>query len=390
MQIIDRIELEKREQKQLSAFGMASAGSRGRETNEKPDLYRTDFQRDRDRILHTRAFRRLEYKTQVHVTSEADHFRTRLTHTLEVAQIARSLALSLGVNPDLTEAIALAHDLGHTPFGHGGETILAECISDVGGFEHNAQSLRVVEVLEHRFHDRPGLNLMWEVREGIASHSPARHLPEIRRYTDGILQPSMEAQIVDVADEIAYNHHDLDDALNLGLLGSRQLQEVNWIWDLWLETRKTLPDEVDSVHLQFRWLDVLMQQAVHDVLESTRSRIEQNNIVTIEDVQGFPSPLVTYSPNMTEKQRALRKMLLKCVYNHPATRRMEKRALGFFKKLVHLYLEHPEMLPREHQAGIDSWGVKRVVADTMSAMTDRECLKDYRQHFEPGGGDIGS
>ena len=311
-----RERLEELEREQLAPYAVRSCDTRGRVVPERPARLRTEFQRDRDRIIHCSAFRKLEYKTQVYVTQEGDFFRTRLTHTLEVAQIARTLARSLGLNADLTEAIALAHDLGHTPFGHTGERVLNELLADRGGFEHNAQSLRVVEVLEDRFHDRPGLNLTWEVRAGIASHATAYDVPGKHEY-DSHLYPSLEAQLANLCDEIAYNHHDLDDAIGMGLLHTEQLRDVPWLWDLWEEERRRLPVMIDPRYVRYRALGALMDAMVDDVMDTTIRRLEERGIDSPEAVRHAGEPLVTFSDAMARQQAELRDFLMAQVYRHP-------------------------------------------------------------------------
>ena len=378
---IDRRQLEEREDAQLAPWAARSSRTRGRTVPERPDPLRTEYQRDRDRILHCAAFRRLEYKTQVFVTHEGDLFRTRLTHTLEAAQIARTLARSLGLNGDLTEAIALAHDLGHTPFGHIGERVLAELLAEEGGFEHNAQSLRVVELLEERFHDRPGLNLTWEVRAGIARHSRSPH-PDVRRYFEPGTMPSLEAQAVDLADEIAYNHHDLDDAMSMGLLGVEMLAEVDWLAEAWERAR--LPEGSDPRHLKNRWLGALIDMMVHDALETTAAAIEREGIDSTEEAAGLTKVMVGFSPAMRERQDALRGFLARHVYRHPRTLQMQNKAARFFRRLYELYMTEPELLPLALQARLAEWGVRRVLADHLSGLTDRQCMEEYRSHFETG------
>ena len=381
MSIIQRTTHEEHEFQWLAPCASKSARTRGREAPEHLDPLRTEFQRDRDRILHSAAFRKLEYKTQVYVTHEGDYFRTRLTHTLEAAQIARTLARGLNLNPDLTEAIALAHDLGHTPFGHIGETVLNELLKECGGFEHNAQSLRVVEVLEDRFQDRPGLNLTWEVREGIAHHSSATHLPEVRRFVSAN-PPSLEAQIVDLADEIAYVHHDIDDAVNMGLLQFEQLRELPWLYEMWERERERRPAS-DAAHLKFRLLGALMDLLVHDLLEFTSAQLEKHGIDSPEAVRAHGTRLAGFSPLVEEQKAALRKFLFVHVYRHPTTMRMQGKAARFLEALYKLYQKEPELLPLTLQARVEPWGLERVIADHLSGMTDRHCLEEYMAHFEP-------
>ncbi|MEN6625563.1 MAG: deoxyguanosinetriphosphate triphosphohydrolase [Candidatus Sumerlaeia bacterium] len=374
-----RAQLEEIEDFTLAPYAIRAGRSHGRDVEEQPAAMRTEFQRDRDRILHCAAFRRLEYKTQVFVTHEGDYFRTRLTHTLEVAQIARSIARTLGLNSDLIEAISLAHDLGHTPFGHTGESVLNELLAGEGGFEHNAQSLRVVEVLEERFCDRPGLNLTWEVREGIARHSKS-NTPAVTRYVNGN-QPSLEAQVADLADEIAYNHHDLDDALGMGLLPVDALRDVGWLWEIWRTEAERFPDSSPR-HRQNRFLGALIETMIDDTIEATADELNRNGIDSPEAVLAFPRRLAVFSPAVRVHQDGLRKFLLERVYHHPRTLKMQYKAAGFFKKLFELYREQPDLLPVECQAMIGKWGLMRVLTDYLSGMTDRMCMEQYKEHFE--------
>jgi len=381
--ILTREDIERLEYETLAPYGTKSAQTRGREAPEQLDRLRSEFQRDRDRVIHCAAFRKLEYKTQVYVTHEGDYFRTRLTHTIEVAQIARTLALRLGLNTDLTEAIALAHDLGHTPFGHTGEQVLRELLAEDGGFEHNAQSLRVVELLEERFHDRPGLNLTWEVRAGIAHHATAYDSPTLGRYDDG-LRPALESQIADLADEIAYNHHDIDDALGMELLDVEQLEEVPWVWEIWSAVREeSAGRDIAPKFIKFKALGRLMDRMVNDVLDWTGDRLDRFGIGSPQAAREYEEKIASFSPPMHEGQSLLRQFLAKNVYQHPTTLRMQVKAARFFRRLFLMYEKRPELLPRKYQDRIARHGLKRVLTDYMSGMTDRFCLEDYMNHFEP-------
>jgi dGTPase len=387
MPLFDRQAIEDLERRTLAPYATLAADSRGREVPERRDAMRSEFQRDRDRVIHCRAFRKLEYKTQVYVTHEGDFFRTRLTHSMEVAQIARTLARALGLNADLTEAIALAHDLGHTPFGHAGERVLNEALAERGGFEHNEQSLRVVELLEERFHDRPGLNLTWEVRAGIAGHLTPHDRPRPEgafgaRYDDG-LRPTLEAQVANLSDEIAYNHHDLDDALAMGLLRPDQLREAPWAWEAWEIERHRLPEDADPKHLRHRTMGALMDAMVGDVVRATLEAIERHGVDSAEAARRCPEPLARFSPEMARHQDALRAFLMAEVYRHPVTLRIQEKAARFLRRLYDLYHADPRMLPRDQQRRVEAWGLERVLADYLSGMTDRGCLEDYRSHFDP-------
>ena len=378
-----RQELESRESTLLAPYACRSAESRGRTVPEKRDWLRTEFQRDRDRIIHCEAFRKLEYKTQVYVTHEGDYFRTRLTHTMEVAQVARTMATALGLNADLTEAIALAHDLGHTPFGHAGEHVMNQLLAEEGGYEHNAQSLRVVEVLEERFHDRPGLNLTWEVRAGIASHATAYDIPGENQYVEPGKSPTLESQLVDLADQVAYNSHDIDDALTMGLLTEEQLRDVPWVWEIWSEARGRLPELSRAAYGRYRALGKLLDSMVEDVLETSSAAIAASGVDSPMAVIGLGRPLIAFSPAMEKRQEDLRAFLMASVYRHPITMRMTHKAATFFGRLFQLYKDHPELLPIEDQRRIGAWGLTRVLIDYMSGMTDRFCIEEYMNHFEP-------
>jgi dGTPase len=374
----------RREEELVTPFGCRSSDSRGREVEESPHWLRTEFQRDRDRIIHCNAFRKLEYKTQVYVTHTGDMFRTRLTHTLEVAQIARTMAMALRINPDLTEAIALGHDLGHTPFGHAGETVMNELLAGSGGFEHNDQSLRVVELLEQRFHDRPGLNLTFEVRAGIACHSTAYDKPSINAYNEDGSAPYLEAQLVDLSDQIAFNSHDIDDALSMGILKEDQLSDVPWVWELWESARGKIPEHCRDSFGRYRALGMLIDCMVDDVLETALSNLDAcGELNSPDDIRNLKKPVVNFSEGMSRKQQELRDFLMEAVYSHPITLRMTRKAARFLKDLFELYKQNPELLPFDMQNRIEEWGLDRALTDYISSMTDRHCIKEYISHFRP-------
>lgn len=382
-----REHFEEQEAQLLAPYAMRSRETRGRDYPISPDQYRTDFQRDRDRIIHSAAFRKLEYKTQVYVIHEGDYYRTRLTHTLEVAQIGRTLARSLGLNADLTEAIALSHDLGHTPFGHSGESAMQKLLKESGGFEHNLQSLRVVEKLEERYHDFPGLNLTWEVREGIAKHSTAFDAPNCGRF-DPKCSPTLEAQVCDLADEIAYNHHDIDDAVKMGLLELDQLEAVHWAHEILRDEQTKLPTETRSKHVVYRMIGRMMDMTVGDVLTETQRRIEAGGIRSVDDVRKNKGRIVDFSPPMRARLDELKDFLLKNVYFHPHVVRMQTKAERFVTSLFSLYREIPKQLPIKYQERISTDGLDRVITDYISGMTDRYCLEEYIKAFEPSLGPV--
>jgi len=382
MNLLHREDLERLEAERLAPYATLSSQSRGREQKESPDSLRMEFQRDRDRILHCSAFRKLERKTQVFLPLEGDYHRNRLTHTMEVAQIARTMARNLRLNEDLTEAIALAHDLGHPPFGHAGETALQQMMADEGGFEHNEQGLRVVERFEERFPDRPGLNLTWEAREGIAKHHTSFDNPCLQRF-EPQLRPPLEAQTCDVADEIAYAHHDLDDALNFDLLHDEDLKEVPWVHEIWQQALRELQAARNDPQVRFRVLGILFDRAVLDALENTTANIERLGVRTVEDVRRTPQPVVAFSPQTADRYVELRDFLWRRVYRHPRVVRNATKAQRFVCELFELYVRVPEHLPLKHQGRCKTEGLRRVVCDYIAGMTDRFCQEEYYNAFEP-------
>ncbi|KPL10992.1 hypothetical protein AMJ85_04970 [candidate division BRC1 bacterium SM23_51] len=375
-------EQEALEQQILAPYAMKSRLTRGRDYPIVADAIRTDFQRDRDRIIHCAAFRKLEYKSQVYFIQEGDYYRTRLTHTLEVAQIGRSLARNLRLNVDLTEAIALAHDLGHTPFGHTGEATLRRLMADYGGFEHNAQGLRVVEKLERRYPEFPGLNLTWEVREGISKHTTSYDQPRPDRF-DPDLSPTLEAQAVEIADEIAFSSHDIDDALAMGLIEEEDLRGVGWLWEIWERARAACPNGRGSDRVKYPAIGQLIELQMLDALEATEANIERLGIQSVEDVRAARRRVVAFSPKMADDKTVLRDFLMQRVYRHPRVVRMVTKADRYVDRLFDLYRRVPSQLPLECQGRLDSDGLERVIADYISGMTDRFLLEDYVRAFEP-------
>lgn len=370
---------------ELASYAVTDVRSRGRGVAEPPPRTRSEFQRDRDRIVHSTAFRRLEYKTQVFVNHEGDLFRTRLTHSIEVAQIARSIARALHLNDDLAEAIALAHDLGHTPFGHAGQDALNECMRDHGGFEHNLQSLRIVELLEQRYGAFDGLNLMFETREGILKHcSPARArtLGELGRRFLEDRRPSLEAQICNLADEIAYNNHDVDDGLRSGLITLEQLQKID------LFSRHL--DEVDlefpqlagrrRVHETIRRV---IDAQVTDLLAETARRITKESPQTLADVHEAPS-LVGFSAAMQQENQALKHFLRDKLYRHYQVVRMTSKARRIIGELFSAFMTEPRLLPPQYQDMAAAENLPRATADYIAGMTDRYAMKEYRRLFSIG------
>lgn len=376
-------DLSRIEDESLAPYAMKSSASKGRDVALAPDRWRTDFQRDRDRIIHSAAFRKLEYKTQVYIVHFGDYYRTRITHTLEVAQIARTLARNLRMNTDLTEAIALAHDLGHTPFGHSGETALKRILADDGGFEHNEQGLRVVEILEERYPDIQGLNLTWEVREGIIKHASDYDSPEIPEHFFPNLSPTLESQLCDVADEIAYNSHDLDDALKMGLIEEGDLKAVDWVWEIFQEIRALTPNSQPEKFVKYRVIGKVIDSMVADVLATTERNLAYHGVQSVDDVRNVPNRIVGFSADQLLRNRHLKDFLLQNVYYHPNVVRMNSKAEYFIERLFDLYVRIPGQLPLKYQNRIKQDGIKRVVTDYISGMTDRYLTEDYIRAFEP-------
>lgn len=370
------------EEKFLAPYAMKSAQSKGRKYKEKEHPYRSPYHRDRDRIIHSAAFRRLEYKTQVFVNHEGDYYRTRLTHTLEVSQIARTISLALRLNVDLTEAVALAHDLGHTAFGHSGEEALNELMSDSGGFNHNLHGLRVVDLLENRYPQFPGLNLTWEVREGIIKHSSEFDRPGLTEEFSSKTMPLLETQVVDIADEIAYDNHDIDDGITSGLLKESDLNGLE-IWN-------SLSKKIDNEYPNLIWekkkyliIRSLIDMQVTDLIQETTKNLKQYNPKDSEEIQRLDRKIVCFSERMMNLRLPLRQMLKEKLYNHYRVVRMSNKAKRFIKDLFLVYTEKPQALPPEQQANIENYGVKRVVCDYIAAMTDRCALDEHKKLFDP-------
>jgi dGTPase len=368
----------------LAPYAADPAASRGREHPEPESATRSAFQRDRDRIVHSSAFRRLEYKTQVFVNHEGDHFRTRLTHSLEVAQIARSLARNLGLNEDLTETIALAHDLGHTPFGHAGQDALDECMKAHGGFEHNLQSLRVVDELEERYAEFSGLNLCYETREGILKHCSAENARRLGALGERFLQrrqPTLEAQLCNLADEIAYNNHDIDDGLRSGLLTLDQLDAVPLFARHVAVVRAQYP-ALTSRRLIHETVRRIIDALVNDLLAETRRRIDAAQVGTLEDVRAAP-PLVAFSVPVRAEADQLKRFLHQHLYRHYQVMRMTAKARRIVRELFTAFLDEPRLLPPDHQARA-TLDAPRAIADYVAGMTDRYAIKEHRRLFAIG------
>jgi dGTPase len=382
---IDRNILEEREQKTLSACACKSLSSKGRQYPEKDDPFRTKFQRDRDRIIHSMAFRRLQYKTQVFVFHEGDYYRTRLTHTMEVAQIARSISRALGLNEDLSEAIALAHDIGHTPFGHCGEDALHEIMKNFGGFEHNLQGYRVVTSLEQRYAEFPGLNLTWEVREGILKHSTPFDKPAVFNIApesaDLNLEnpPTLEAQVVGVADEIAYDNHDIDDGLASGLIHENQLLGIN----LWQEQNRTIERTYPNISWPIRRSLVvknIINLQITDLINQTAENIKS---IRSEDLRSIDKRVVMFSSELSGKRESLKQFLFENLYKHYRVVRMSEKHKRFIKELFAVYKTNERQLPLSVQKQAKKIGLERGIADYIAGMTDRFALDEYDKLFDP-------
>ncbi len=370
----------------LAEYATKPEISRGRRYKEKEHPYRSPYQRDRDRIIHSAAFRRLEYKTQVFIIHEGDYYRTRLTHTLEVSQIARTIGKALGLNEELIEAIALAHDLGHTPFGHAGEEILNELLKEEGGFNHNIQGLRVVDFLEIRYPEFIGLNLSWEVREGIAKHSTSYDSKEaLIDFPDLNIeeQPTLEAQVVDIADEIAYDNHDLDDGLTSGLLSGKALEDIE-LWRIKKREIKKKYPRADSQILKFLVIRSLINLQVTDLIKYTKFLLKKHKIDSWEKVKKRKERLVKFSPQLNKLRKPLRKFLYQNLYLNRRVLRMTEKSKRFIRELFLNYYNNPWQIPEEFQKRKNKKdSLKRIIADYIAGMTDRFALEEYKKLFDP-------
>jgi dGTPase len=371
----------------LATYAIHNDQSRGRRHSEPEHPYRSPFQRDRDRIIHSRAFRRLEYKTQVFVNHEGDHYRTRLTHSIEVAQISRTVSGSLELNTDLAECLALSHDMGHPPFGHSGQDVLDELMKPFGGFEHNLQTLRIVEKLEEKYIGFPGLNLSFESREGIVKHSTQYkgrpNPPEFLQEYDLNSFPPLEAQIIDLCDEIAYNNHDLDDGLESRLLN---LDELNSKVTIFREIFQKVKIENPSAHVKLlinATIIQLINLLVTDLIENIRRVISEQRIKTLEDVRKAPRLLVSFSDDVADMNRELKTHLLTRMYHHYRVQRMKNKAQRMLVALFNAYQEDPGLLPYRYQGKMQIDGKERVICDYIAGMTDRFAIDEYAKLFDP-------
>jgi dGTPase len=373
-------QLKNIENQTLAPYGSRSSETKGREYPDDEPEYRTAFQRDRDRILHTTAFRRLEYKTQVFINYEGDYYRTRLTHTLEVAQIGRTLARALGANEDLVEAICLAHDLGHPPFGHSGEVALARLMRQYGGFDHNKQSLRIVTKLERRYPDFPGLNLTWEVREGIVKHESEYDISDASSYNPD-LRGHLEAQIANAADELAYTAHDLDDGLRSGMITPHMLEGIT-LWEILVESVGWRTPVLEDL-TRHRLIRRLIGMEVTDLVYATDSRLKESNVKSVEELQRLPYNVIGFSEDMTRRNRQLKDFLFANLYRHHRVVRMAVKAERILNDLFLAYQAEPSMLPVHVQGLVEERGLERTICDYIAGMTDRYAVEEYQKLFDP-------
>jgi dGTPase len=376
-----RAELEQQERATLAPYAQFSADTRGRKYKEAPPEWRTHYQRDRDRVIHSRAFRRLEYKTQVFLNGSGDHLRTRLTHTIEVAAISRNIARALRLNEDLCETIALAHDLGHSPFGHKGETALSRLMKDHGGFEHNRQSLRIVEKLENKYPAYPGLNLSWEVREGLVKHYTAYDHPGKRKGFDA-KSSSLEAQVANLADEITYYSHDLDDGLDSGLLNEKKLRKNVELWRIAARAvEKQFGPLADDECRRYFTIRCLIDMQVKDVVGTSEKLIASAEVQSADEVRLQPRALVRYSPKRRDQNLQLRDYLYKNLYFNPEVHQPNMRAVRMLEQLFTHFIEHPGQIGGLSRKRIRKDGLHRAVCDYLAGMTDRYAIIEHQRLF---------
>ena len=379
MSLVTREAQEKWERERLAPYAMCSADSRGRRHAEDEHSLRTRFQRDRDRVIHCSSFRRLEYKTQVFVNHEGDNYRTRLTHSLEAAQIGGTVARALALNEELTECLALGHDLGHPPFGHAGERAMDELMREHGGFEHNEQTLRVLETLERRYSAFAGLNLTWEVREGIIKHNPIHDSEAPEEYAPGEA-PTIEAQLIDLVDEIAYNNHDIDDGLSSDMVTVEQIRQVQLFRDA---HDAVLADGVDEASLErHHTVRRIINRCTSDLLGETERRIAEAGLDSIADVRAAPR-VVGYTKDMADQVKELKGFLMKSLYRHQRVVRMGNKAGRIVRDLFRSFVSEPLQMPTRFQEKVADNGIHRVACDYIAGMTDRFALEEHRKLFDP-------
>ncbi|MCP4582619.1 MAG: deoxyguanosinetriphosphate triphosphohydrolase [candidate division Zixibacteria bacterium] len=375
--------LEKREQQTLAPYAMMSVDSRGRRYKEPKHSYRTEFQRDRERIIHASSFRRLEYKTQVFVNYEGDHYRTRLTHTIEVAQIARGIARALMLNEDLAEGIALAHDLGHTPFGHSGEAALNKLMKNNGGFEHNRQSLRVVEQLESRYPDFPGLNLTYELREGVLKHETIYDNPAYPADLFPADRGTLECQVVNIADEVAYTCHDVDDGLSSGLIEYKALQEIKLWRDLDEKLMQSHPYIANTPMYRHQMVKMLINEMITDCVDASSKALDDLKPKTVDDIRRHTVNLVCRTREVLARESRLKQLLLENMYRHFRLLRMAEKAERIITSLFESYSGNPDQLPPGFKLRLKQEDVQTVVADYIAGMTDRFAAQEYKKLIDP-------
>ncbi|NCG56867.1 MAG: deoxyguanosinetriphosphate triphosphohydrolase [Proteobacteria bacterium] len=381
-----RLRSENVEDQLLAPYAMRSRDSRGRQHPEPMDEFRTVYQHDRDRVIHCTAFRRLEYKTQVFANHQGDHYRTRLTHTLEVAQVSRAVARRLDLNEDLVETIALVHDVGHPPFGHAGERELAGLMSSHGGFNHNRHALRVVDLLESRYPEFPGLNLSWEVRESIVKHYGKFDEPELAAFLPGE-PPTLEAQLADIGDSLAYDSHDLDDGLRSGVLDLKELSLI----DIFKRAMQKVEDRygrgISNRAFVARCVSGVIADQVNDLVTTSRERIK--NLTGVAEVRSHDGPLLGFSPSMTSDKAQLQGFLQEKLYRDPYCVRVSQKGRRMVAALFEEFVREPAQLPSEHLARCAEIGRERAVCDYLAGMTDRYCSQEYERLFMPHGSDPG-
>ena len=378
--VFSRARLEENEEGSLAPYGIKASNSRGRLYPEDEPDYRTCFQRDRDRIIHTTAFRRLEYKTQVFVNYEGDYYRTRLTHTIEVTQIGRTIARALGANEDLVETICLAHDLGHPAFGHSGEATLARLMKDYGGFDHNKQSFRIITQLENRYPEYPGLNLTWEVLEGIVKHETEYDKSDAAEFNPD-LRGSLEAQITNIADELAYTAHDLDDGLRSGMITPTMLEGID-LWEILRSSVGWHSGMLDEL-TRHRAIRRLIGLEVTDVAQSTAKKLQDSAVRSVDELQQLPYNVVGFSDDLRRRNRQLKDFLYKNMYRHWRVIRMAVKAERIISALFDAYRSEPNMLPNHIQDTIEERGLERTICDYIAGMTDRYAIEEHGKLFNP-------
>lgn len=372
--------LERSEDQLLAPYGIRSKDSHGRHIPENEAEYRTCFQRDRDRILHTTAFRRLEYKTQVFINYEGDYYRTRLTHTLEVTQIGRTIARALGANEDLVESICMAHDLGHPPFGHSGEHILNQLMAEHGGFNHNHQSYRIVTEIEQRYPQFPGLNLSWEVLEGIVKHETEYDKTDALEF-DSHLRGHLEAQITNVADELAYTSHDLDDGLRSGMITTDMLGEID-LWNMVADNMELNTCQLEDL-TRHGIIRELIGLEVDSMIKDSCVRLENSGVKSLVELQSLPYNVIGFDDTMRQHNRELKDFLFHNMYRNYRVVRMQKKAERVLSELFNAYLNEPLMLPIHFQEQIEVKGKEKTICDYLAGMTDRFAVDEYQKLFDP-------